>query len=202
MALSQREKILAGASSAVAFVCLNWFAIGPALDSWRETQDKISQTGQKIKSCQSAMAMEPQWQAQHHELPARLRQSSPGQTTADIIPRVEEVGSQLGFTFNQRTPSAPVDRERYTEKSATFTFQGQWPGLIKFLYALTKQPEIYRVTTLRLRAESKDPTQLAGDMTVVTYYLGSNESSGAARKNPVDTPAPERQDKTVSGVAK
>lgn len=194
MALSQREKTLVYASGAVLFVCLNWFAAGPALDAWRETHEKYSQTQMRIKGCQSVMAMEPQWQAQHRELLARLRQSSPGQTTGDIIPRVEGIGTQLGFTFNQRAPSAPVDRERYTEKSATFTFQGHWPGLIQFLYALSKQPEIYRVTTLRLRAESKDPTQLAGDMTVVTYYLGGNEAA-AARKNPVDTPAPERQDK-------
>ena len=195
MALSQREKMLVYASGAVVFVCLNWFAAGPALDTWRETQEKYSQTRMRIKSCQSVMAMEPQWQAQHRELLARLRQSNPGQTASDIMPRVEDLGTQLGFTFNQRAPSAPVERERYTEKSATFTFQGQWPGMIQFLFALTKQTEIYRVTSLRLRAESKDPTQLAGDMTVVTYYLGGNETGAVTRKNPVDTSAPERQDK-------
>ena len=194
MALSQREKILAGASAAVVFACLNWFAIGPALESWRETQDKLSQTRMKIKSYRSTMEMEAQWQAQLHEMRARLQRSDPGQGGADVITRIEGVGSQLGFAFNQRTPSAPVDRDRYTEKSATFTFQGQWPGVIKFLFALTRQPEIYRVTSLRLRAETKDPTQLAGDMTVITYYLTGSES-GAARKKPVDTPAPERQDK-------
>ncbi|MCX6897905.1 MAG: type 4a pilus biogenesis protein PilO [Verrucomicrobia bacterium] len=194
MALSQREKILAGASAAVVFVCLNWFAIGPVLDTWRETQDKLSQTKLKIKGCQTTLAMEPQWKAQLGELRTRLQRSDPGQSGADIITRIEGVGSQLGFNFNQRAPAAPVDRDRYTEKSATFTFQGQWPGLVRFLFALTKQPEIYRVTSLRLRAEVKDPTQLAGDMNIVTYYLAVNES-GAARKKPVDTPAPERQDK-------
>jgi Tfp pilus assembly protein PilO len=194
MALSQREKTLVYAVGAVVFVCLNWFAAGPALDTWRETEDKYSQTQMRIKGCQQVMAMEPQWRTQHRELLARLRQSSPGQTTSDIIPRVEELGTQLGFTFNQRAPSAPVERERYTEKSATFTFQGQWPGLVQFLFALTKQQEIYRVTSLRLRAESKDPTQLAGDMTIVTYYLSGNES-GAARKTSVEMPAPERLEK-------
>ena len=112
---------------------------------------------------------------------------------ADVIPRIEAVGSQLGFNFNQRTPSAPADRDRYTEKSATFTYQCQWPGLVRFLFALTKQPEIYRVTSLRLRAEAKDPNQLGGDMNVVTYYLTGNEAG--ARKKPVDTSAPVQQDK-------
>ena len=194
MALSQREKILGGASAAVVFVCLNWFAIGPALDNWRETEEKLSQTRLRIKGYQTALAMEPQWQAQLRELRTRLQQSDPGHGGVDVIPRIESVGSQLGFNFNQRTPSAPVDRDRYTEKSATFTYQCQWPGLIRFLFTLTKQPEIYRVTSLRLRAESRDPNQLAGDMTIVTYYLTGNEA-GAARKKPVDTPAPERQDK-------
>lgn len=187
--------MLVYASGAVVFVCLNWFAAGPALDAWHETQGKFSQARMTIKNYQAAVAMEPQWQAQHRELLARLRLSSPGQTTSDIIPRVEGLGTLLGFTFNQRSPSAPVDRGRYTEKSATFTFQGQWPGIIQFLFALTKQAEIYRVTSLRLRAESKDPTQLAGDMTVVTYYLDVNATSTAARRGPVDAPAPERQDK-------
>lgn len=193
MALSQREKILAGASAAVVFVCLNWFAVGPALDTWRETQEKLAQTRLKIKGYHATVEMESQWQAQLHELRTRLQRSDPGQSGADVIPRIEAVGSQLGFNFNQRTPSSPVDRDRYTEKSATFTYQCQWPGLVRFLFALTKQPEIYRVTALRLRAEAKDPNQLGGDMTVVTYYLTGNEAG--ARKKPVDTPAPVPQDK-------
>ncbi|MFZ2643547.1 MAG: type II secretion system protein GspM [Verrucomicrobiia bacterium] len=201
MALSQREKILAGASAAVVFVCLNWFAVGPALDTWQETQDKLSQTRQRIKGYEAALAMEPQWQTQLRELRTRLKRSDPGQSGADVITRIEGVGSQLGFNFNQRAPSAPVDRDRYTEKSATFTFQGQWPGLVRFLFALTKQPEIYRVTTLRLRAETRDPNQLAGDMTIVTYYLTGNESN-ATRKKPVDTSGPERQDKPVNDAEK
>jgi Tfp pilus assembly protein PilO len=193
MALSQREKILAGASAAVVFVCLNWFAVGPAMESWRETQEKLSQTRLRIKGYQAALAQEPQWQKQLHDLRERLQKSDPGHGGVDVITRIEGVGSQLGFNFNQRAPSAPVDRDRYTEKAATFTYQCQWPGMIRFLFALTKQPEIYRVMSLRLRAESKDPNQLAGDMTVVTYYLTGNEA-GPARKKPVDTPAPERQD--------
>lgn len=201
MALSQREKILAGASAAVVFVCLNWFAVGPALDTWQETQDKLSQTRQRIKGYEAALAMEPQWQTQLRELRVRLKRSDPGQSGADIITRIEGVGSQLGFNFNQRAPSAPVDRDRYTEKSATFTFQGQWPGLVRFLFALTRQPEIYRVTTLRLRAETRDPNQLAGDMTIVTYYLTGNESN-ATRKKAVDTSVPERQDKPVNDAEK
>ena len=195
MALSQREKMLVYASGAVGFVCLNWCAAGPVLDAWRETQYRCAQSRMMIKSYQAVMAMEPQWQAQHRELLARLRQSSPGQTTADIIPRVEGLGTQLGFNFNQRAPSAPVPRGRYTEKAATFTFQGQWPGLIQFLFALTRQPEIYRVTSLRLRAESRDTTQLAGDMTVVTYYLGDNQAGSPAGNNPAEAAAAERQDK-------
>jgi Tfp pilus assembly protein PilO len=194
MALSQREKILAGGAAAVVFACLNWFAVGPALDTWRETQEQLSQARLKIKGCHTTVQMESQWQAQLYELRTRLQRSDPGQSGADVIPRIEAVGSQLGFNFNQRTPSPPVDRDRYTEKSAAFTCQCQWPGLIKFLFALTKQPEIYRVTSLRLRAEAKDPNQLGGDMTIVTYYLTGKES-GSARKKAVDAPAPERQDK-------
>jgi hypothetical protein len=194
MALSPRERILAGASAAVVFVCLNWFAVGPALDTWRETEEKLSQTRQRIKVCQAALAQEPQWQSELHKLRTRLQKSDPGHGGVDVIPRIEGVGKQLDFKFSNLAPSAPLERDRYTEKSATFTYQCQWPGMVRFLYALTQQSEIYRVTSLRLRADSKDPNQLAGDMNIVTYYLTGSEA-GATRKKPVDTPAPERQDK-------
>ncbi|MCX6906582.1 MAG: GspMb/PilO family protein [Verrucomicrobia bacterium] len=193
MALSQREKILAGASAAVVFVCLNWFAVGPALDTWRETQEKLAQTRLKIKGCRATVGMESQWQAELYGLRTRLQQSDPGESGADVISRIEAVGNQLGFKFPSRASSPPADRDRFTEKSATFSYQCQWPGLVRFLFALTKQTEIYRVTALQMRAEARDPNQLGGNMTVVTYYLTGREAG--AHKKPVDTPVPVPQDK-------
>lgn len=194
MALSQRERILVGASAAAVFVCLNIAAYFPAREFWETQRTSITESQKRIKTCHDTLKEEARCKAQLRDLRARLQQSDPGHGGVDVITRVESVGSQLGFNFNQRAPSSPAERERFTEKSATFTYQCQWPGIIRFLFALTKQPEVYRVTSLRLRAETKDPNQLAGDMTIVTYYLTGNET-GPVRRKPVDTPAPEPQDK-------
>jgi len=177
MALSQRERTLAVVTGVTVFVCLNYFAAGPLLDKWDETRRKIEEARGRITASKSVMAMEPQWQAQHRELLARLRQSGSGESAGDIIPRVEAVSGQLEIAFSQRSPSPPVDRDRYMERSANFNYQGQWGNMIKFLFALTKQPEIYRVTALRMRADSKDPNQLSGDMKIVTYYLPAEASA-------------------------
>ncbi|MCX7825259.1 MAG: type 4a pilus biogenesis protein PilO [Verrucomicrobiae bacterium] len=162
------------------FVCVNYFAAGPLWGKWEEVNRKIVETRGRIAAAQSVVQMEPQWQAQHRELLTRLRQSGSGESAGDIIPRIESVASQLDISFSQRSPSPPVDRDRYMERSANFSYQGQWSNMIKFLFALTKQPEIYRVTALRMRADSRDPNQLSGDMKIVTYYLPGESSSAPA----------------------
>jgi hypothetical protein len=208
MALSQRERTLAVVTGAVVFVCLNYFAAGPLLDKWDETSKKIVEADGRIKAEKSVMAMEPQWQVQHRELLARLRQSGGGESAGDVIPRIEAVAGQLEISFSQRSPSPPTDRDRYIERSANFNYQGQWTNMVKFLYALTKQAEIYRVTSIKMRADSRDPNQLSGDMKIVTYYLPGEPSPGptssprpattagpAAAATPADSPAAPAQEK-------
>jgi hypothetical protein len=142
---------------------------------------------------------EPELQAEHNKLVARLRKGSAAESGGDVIGRIEQLGKDVGVTFTQRTPSDPVERPRYTEKSAQFTFQASWQGLVKFLFALTKQPEAYRVTTLRMRADSKDPNQLSGEMAIITYFVrGEGAAAGAPKQNSVDKPATAGEDKRVT----
>lgn len=197
MALSPREKVLGTLTIVTVFACANFFAVGPALAKWREAADQMEQAKFKIKEARNLLAREPGWQAEHKELLARLRRSSDAGST-ELISRMEELGGQFGLSFTQRTPSPPVDRQRYVEKTGQFTFQTQWPNFVKFLYALTKQTEIFRVTTMRLRADQKDPNQLAGDMTIVTYYQPAGAAPAkpaATAQNPVDKPATGKEDK-------
>jgi hypothetical protein len=198
MALSPREKLLAMVSGVAVFALGNYFAIGPALAKWHDSGDQMLQTKTKIIEAKNVQSREPEWRKEHLELLARLRRSADA-GNADLMSRMEGLGGQFAVTFSQRTPSPPVDRQRYIENSAQFTFQSQWPNLVKFLFALTKQNEIYRVTMLRLRAEQKDPNNLAGDMTIVTYYqpAGAAPAVPPAQK-PAEKPANAAEDKPAN----
>jgi Tfp pilus assembly protein PilO len=202
MKLNTREQVLAAGAGLAVFVVINYFLAGPALDKWREMGDQNLKIKADIAEAKMLIAREPQLQADYNRATTRLRESSVGQSAGDVIGRIEQLGGQHGVTFTQRTPSDPVEKQRYVEKQAQFTFNTQWPNLVKFLFALSRQTEVYRVSNLRLRADTKDPTNLRGDMAVVNYYqrtTAPTRTGGApAAKNPVDKPVGSGEDKPAS----
>lgn len=191
MKLNPREQMLAAGAGLVMFVVLNYFLAGPAMDKWREMGEQNLKITADIAEAKMLIAREPQLQAEYSRGMTRLRESG-GQSAGDVIGRIEQLGSQHGVTFTQRTPSDPVERQRYVEKQAQFTFQTQWPSLVKFLFALSRQPEVYRIASLRVRADAKDPNNLHGDMAVVNYYT---RSAAPAAQKPVDKPPVSGKDK-------
>ncbi|MBI5395506.1 MAG: hypothetical protein HZA91_09450 [Verrucomicrobia bacterium] len=202
MKLNSREQILAAGTGLVVFVVINYFLAGPALDSWHEMGEQNLKIKADIAEAKVLIAREPQLQAEYTRGMTRLREAGASQSAGDVIGRIEQLGGQYGVAFTQRTPSDPVERQRYVEKQAQFTFQTQWPSLVRFLFAVSRQPEVYRVVSLRVRADAKDPNNLHGDMAVVNYYVrgAAAVKPGAASpaQNPVDKPAGSSEDKRAS----
>jgi hypothetical protein len=202
MNLKPREQILAGAAGLVVFLVVNYFLAGPVMDKWRELGEQDLKLKADFAEAKLLLAREPQLQAEYNHAMTRLRDGTVGQSAGDVIGRIEQLGSQYGVTFTQRTPSEPLERQRYVERQAQFTLNTQWPSLVKFLFALNRQPEVYRVVNLRVRADTKDPHNLHGDMTVVNYYMrgpaSAQRAAGAAPQNPVDKPVGNGKDKKTS----
>jgi len=185
MKLNPREQTLAVAAGLAVFVVINYLLAGPAMDKWREMGEQSLKLRADIAEAKLLITREPQLRAEYERGITRLRGSG-SQSAGDVIGRIEQLGGQYGVTFTQRTPSDPVERARYVEKQAQFTFQTQWPNLVKFIFALSRQPEVYRIASLRVRADAKDPNTLHGEMAVVNYYMRG--SAPAAQKS-VDKPA-------------
>lgn len=194
MKLNPREQMLAAGAGLVVFVVINYFLAGPAMDKWREMGDQNLKINADIAEARMLISREPQVKAEYDRGIARLRESA-GQSAGDVIGRIEQIGGQYGITFTQRTPSDPVERQRYVEKQAQFTLQTQWPSLVKFMFALSRQPEVYRIAHLRVRADAKDPNNLHGDMAVVNYYL---RGGGPAAQKSVDKPATPGKDSATA----
>jgi Tfp pilus assembly protein PilO len=176
MQLNKRERTLLVIVIAIIAVSLNYFLVVPLLRDYRALRSDLHRKSLELVGYRDIVEQRgPQWQAELDALRARLGEETGKQdftTSADLLQRVEEIGSRAALNFTSRRTLPVVEKDFFRELSVQCTVEGSLESLVKFLVALQTSSGLISVEQIQIYPPRADnPNNLRSDLQVVALAV-------------------------------
>ncbi len=171
--LSERERyiVLGSAAAGIVFLMLLIYSILAA--STASMSSKIEQARFSLKRMNDLRYVYAQTERQIHELDQMIRRTPPGFQLASHLDGLANKNGVKMESIKER-PGTPNNLYRESQVEVTVR-QITIRVLIQFLYEIENSGQVLRISSLKVRPNFQDPTQLSATFVVSTFQ--ANEGS-------------------------
>ena len=189
MKLSQREFILGWTTALVMLAGITYWVIQPRLETWREMRHYRQAIFDQIKLAQRLVDQRPQWMERMDQLRASVeRHPADRDVTADYLRLLERLASENNLTLIKRNAQKEKAFGDLLEVLIDCTWEGSLDSLVRFIYALEKQPAVMDIEELTVSLVSGQEAKLKGNFIIVCVYsrLPSDDDKSPAPDTQAD----------------
>lgn len=191
MNISPREMILAFVTLLAVLIGVTVVLGRAKIDEWKKLRGARENVEEQILLNQRLIDQREEWDARLKESKDRLKAYPAG---VNIIPKLLEDIEQIATANDLTLPNVSHERENVrgdvSEVGIRYSWEGELPAVVKFLYALQADPEsMYKIRTINVTPTGKEG-RLKGSFVVDCAYTRSDADPAAAESTLQVEPVP------------
>ncbi|MBV9463197.1 MAG: hypothetical protein JO317_03115 [Verrucomicrobiae bacterium] len=170
--ISGRERKILLIAAAGAFLIFNYLVVWDWIGTALSKQKELGQLRAELQKRRAVVARTSEWEGEIRSLKTRYKLDGPkGEENSEWLPRLENLAKRSGLNVTNRRP-LPEKRTAFgTESGVNYSIEGGQEALVKFLYALQRDPANPQVLLLQITPESPNVDKLRVEATIlVTRY--------------------------------
>ena len=192
MKIAARELNLLGITVAVVLLALTYLALEPKFQEWAAFRAQREDLLARREAAQQLLDSRETVDARLAEFRQGLPVFAAGKKAeSELMPALEKMVSQHGLALTRRSADAEREAGDLYETSITCDWEGDLPGLVKFLHAQQAQGAVSDVRQLSVQpagGQNVPAGRLKGAFTM--DYAYRREAGATESKPAVASPAP------------
>jgi hypothetical protein len=164
--ITSREKTFLWATAGVAFVLFNylvvWNWVGDAIERHRALAALHAEAGLQTET----IAHTNEWEQEIKSLKALTKAGSSADDT-EWLRRLEEMAKKSGLSLSSQRPIPEKKTAFGAESGVNYSIESNQEALVRFLFALQKDPASPQVSVLQISPENPAQDKLRVDATIL-----------------------------------
>lgn len=170
-AMSSRERVLAIAVGAIAFLLVSFLAVDFFVKGQARARAEIASKAKQLKMMQALIAEKALWEARD----AWLHSKQPKLGDVDLaggalLDQVKEIARKHTVLLDNPAIRVPDRRPEYTSVSVEVETKSPWPALIAFLGEMQAPEQFVVFESVNLKIDATDPAQMRGRFRIARWY--------------------------------
>jgi hypothetical protein len=167
MKVSSREKNFLWATAFVAFVLFNYLIVWDWIGSAVERNRSLGQLRSEALLQKETIAHTTEWESEIKSLKDLTQTGGTGADDTEWLRRLEELGKKSGLSLSSQRPIPEKKTAFGSEAGVNFSMEANQESLVKFLFALQKDPASPQVSILQITPDNPSADKLRVDATIM-----------------------------------
>lgn len=170
MKISAREKNFLWATAVTAFLLFNYLVVWDWIGSAVDRQKFLAGLRSEALLEKETIARTGEWESDIKSLKTLTNANKPGTSGADDtewLRRLEEIGKRSGLSLSSQRPLPEKKTAFGTESGVNYSIESSQESLVKFLFALQKDPASPQVSILQVTPDNPAIDKLRVEATIL-----------------------------------
>ena len=167
MKISSREKKFLWMTVLIAFILFNylvvWNWVGSAIDRHKQLASMHSESILQAET----IARTGSWEEEIKSLKTLTKSGGSGADDTEWLRRLEEMGKKSGLSLSSQRPLPEKKTSFGTEAGVNYSIESNQEALVKFLFALQKDPASPQVSILQITPDNPSLDKLRVEATIM-----------------------------------
>lgn len=167
MKMTSREKTFLWATLLVAFLLFNYLIVWDWIGSSLERQKSLQRLRDEALLQKETIAHTAEWESEIRSLRDLTRAGGSGADDTEWLRRLEELGKKSGLSLSSQRPIPEKKTAFGSETGVNYSIESNQEALVKFLFALQKDPANPQVSILQITPDNPSVDKLRVDATIM-----------------------------------
>lgn len=167
MKITPREKTFLWAAAATAFLLFNYLVVWDWIGSAVDRQKSLASLRSESFLEKETIARTSEWESEIKSLKTVTKPGGSGADDTEWLRRLEEIGKKSGLSLSSQRPLPERKTAFGTETGVNYSIESSQESLVKFLFALQKDPASPQVSILQIMPDNPAIDKLRVEATIL-----------------------------------